>query len=38
MAQPAVAHDLGMLSMITLTVNGKTHTLDVEPDTPSFGY
>ena len=23
-----------MLSMITLTVNGKTHTLDVEPDTP----
>ena len=31
---PAVAHDLGMLSMITLTVNGKTHTLDVEPDTP----
>lgn len=31
---PAVAHDLGMHSMITLTVNGKTHTIDIEPDTP----
>jgi aerobic-type carbon monoxide dehydrogenase small subunit (CoxS/CutS family) len=31
---PRSAQNLGMHSMITLTVNGKTHTIDVEPDTP----
>ena len=23
--------------MVTLSVNGKSHTLDVEPDTPTAG-